>query len=148
LKSHSCALLLIVAVFVVAQEKNEWRRIFTYEDGTVLELNTSKVTFGLGKIGRVKLRVVWAKPEKVTGMPGVEYKTRLETVEFKCTQRRFRRDEMILLDTQGKPVYSYTGKMSDEWEELRPKSLMNRVFDPACALIDEKRRKPTEESPP
>jgi hypothetical protein len=126
-------------------QETEWRRIFTYEDGTVLELNTAKVTFGLGGIGRVKLRVVWAKPEKMTQGPAIYYKTRVETVEFKCTKRQFRRDEMTLLDGEGKAVYSYHGQITDEWEQPKPKTLMDRIFDPACALIDEKRRKPDEE---
>ena len=128
MKVLSCALVLISAAFVVAQEKNEWRHIFTYDDGTVLELNTSKVTFGLGEIGRVMFRVIWARPEKLTGRPAVEYKTRLETVEFNCTRRRIRRTEMILLDVEGKPVYSWAGQMSDEWEEPKTKTMMSRVF--------------------
>jgi hypothetical protein len=148
LKFYACALLLITAAFAVTQEKTEWRSVFKYEDGTSLELNTSKVTFGLGEIGRVKLRVVWAKPERLAGTPTVEYKTRLETVEFKCTQKRFRHVEMILFDAEGKAVYSWTGKMADEWQQPKPRTLMARVFDPACRLIAEKRSKPDEESPP
>ena len=141
-------LLLLLRAFVAAQEKSEWRRIFTYEDGTVLELNTAKVRFGLGEIGRVKLRVVWALPDSVPGKSALQYKTRLETIELKCSQRRFRRYDMTLLDFEDKPVYSFTGKPTDEWEEPKPRSLMNRVFDPACALLGEKRHKPDKEPGP
>ena len=55
---------------------------------------------------------------------------------------------MTLLDFENKPVYSFTGKSTDEWEQPKPKSLMNRVFDPACALLDEKRQKPDIEPRP
>jgi hypothetical protein len=148
LKSLPCILLLLLPAFVSAQERNEWRRIFTYEDGTVLELNTAKVTFGPGEIGRVKFRVVWAQPDNVPGKPGVQFKTRLETIELKCSQRRFRRYDMTLLDLQDKPVYTYTGKTTDEWEEPKAKNVMNRIFEPACALLNEQRHKPDEELGP
>ena len=140
--------LLLLTAFVAAQEKSEWRRIYTYEDGTVLELNTAKVTFGPGELGRVSFRVVWATPDKVPGKPGAQYKTRWETIEFKCSERRFRRYDMTLLDLQDKPVYSFTGKATDEWEQPKAKSLMSRVFDPACALLDEKRNQPDVEPGP
>ncbi|HXM35663.1 MAG TPA: hypothetical protein VN920_10780, partial [Pyrinomonadaceae bacterium] len=69
-------LLLLLPALVVAQEKSDWRRIYTYEDGTVLELNTAKVTFGLGEIGRVKFRLVWTTPDSVPGKAGLQYRTR------------------------------------------------------------------------
>lgn len=141
-------LLLMLPAFVAAQEKTVWRRIYTYEDGTVLELNTAKVTFGLEEIGRVKFRVVWATPDKVPGKPEVKYRTRLETVELKCSQRRYRRYDMTLLDLSDQPVYSYTGTITDEWQAPKAKSLMSRVFDPACSLLKEKRLKPDVESGP
>jgi hypothetical protein len=55
---------------------------------------------------------------------------------------------MTLLDVEDKPVYSVTGKPTEEWEAPKTKSLMSRVFDPACALLDEKRHKPAVESAP
>jgi hypothetical protein len=51
---------------------------------------------------------------------------------------------MTLLDPEGKPV-PYNGELTGEWEEVKPKSMMIRIFDPACALIEEKRRNPDEE---
>jgi hypothetical protein len=139
------AFFLVLPTLLVAQEKDEWRRVFKYEDGTLIELNASKVAFGLGQVGRVRFRVVWAKPQSPKGLPGRAYKTHLETVEFKCAERRFRRAEIILLDPQGSPVYSYKGEMADEWEGVKPKTMIHRVYDPACALIDEKRHNPDKE---
>lgn len=145
-----CTLLLILSAFVGAQGKDQWRRVFKYEDGSIIELNTSEVTFvGLGQIGRtgrVRFRVVWAKPQSPRGLPEVKYKTHLETVEFKCEEKRFRRVQVTLLDPEGKSVYSYQGEMKGEWERVMPNTMFNRISDPACDLIDEKKRNPDEET--
>ena len=148
MKLLPCALLLLLPSLPAAQEKDEWRRVVKYEDGTVIELNASRVTFGLGQIGRVRLRVTWARPRTMKEAPGGTYKTHLETVEFKCAERRFRRDEITLLDADGKSIYSYEGEETGEWEAVKPKTMMYKIIDPACALIEEKRRTPDEEPRP
>jgi hypothetical protein len=145
MKILSCALLIMMPAFLGPQEKDEWRPIFKYEDGSVIELNASKVRFGLGDLAQVQFRLIWAKPESLKGISGGSYKTRIENVEFKCKERKFKRSEMTLLDPEGKPV-PYKGEITGEWEEAKPKSIMIRVFDPACALIEETRRNPPVEN--
>jgi len=130
---------------LAAQGKDEWRRVVKYEDGSIIELNASHVTFGVGKIGRVWVRVVWAKPQSLKGDPASTYKTHLETLEFNCARGQFRRVEMTLLDPAGKPVYSYKGALTDEWEDVKPRTMPYGIIDSACALIEERRRNPVEE---
>jgi hypothetical protein len=140
-----CALALMLPVVLAAQEKDEWRRVAKYEDGSYIELNASRVTFGGGEVGRVRVRVVWAKPQSLKGAPAATYKTHLETVEFKCRQRQFRSLELTLLDPTGKPVYSYEGPATGAWVEVKPKTMPYRILEPACAMIEEKRRNPDAE---
>jgi hypothetical protein len=134
-------LLLWVSVFTVAQEKDEWRRVYTMEDA-VIDMNTSKVTFGDKRIGRVRFRWVLKKPEALKEMPGVSYKSRLETIEFKCYEERYRLDETTLLDAKGKVIRSDEQDPLAEWKAVKPGGMMERLFRPACALIESKRRKP------
>ena len=145
MKLLSCALWLTLPAAPAGQEADEWRRILKYEDGTVIELNTSRVTFGTAYSGRVRFRVVWAEPQSLKGLPETTYKTHLETVELKCRERRFRRAEITLLDADGKRVYFHEGESADAWEEVKPKRMMNVIIEPACALIEEKRRDPVAE---
>ena len=140
-----CALALMLPVSLAAQGRDEWRRVAKYEDSSYIELNASRVTFGVGEIGRVRVRVVWAKPQGLKGAPGATYKTHLETAEFKCRQRQFRRLELTLLDPTGKPVYSYGGPVAGAWVDVKPKTMPYRILEPACALIEEKRRNPDAE---
>jgi hypothetical protein len=128
-------------LFVSAQEKDKWQRIYTYED-SIVEMNKSKVVFVNNNIGRVDFRTVFKKPEPLREKPGVKYKTRLETIEFKCAERRYRIYQLTLLDDKGKAVYSYEMKPEEEW--LAPKSggMMSNFMSSACSLISEKRRNP------
>lgn len=138
-----CALLL--PALLAAQVKDEWRRVAKYEDGSYIELNASRVTFGVGETAKVRFRVIWVKPQTLKGVSGPTYKTHLETIEFNCKERRFRRVELTLLDAAGKTVYAYDGPPTGAWEAVKPKTVPHRIIDPACALIEEKRLNPDTE---
>ena len=97
----------------------------------------------------MRFRVVWTELDSVPGKSGVKYKTRLETIELKCAQRRFRRYGYDVARCRRQ------ARLLGHWQTNRgvgkhrkTKSLMSRVFDPACALLDEKRHKPAVESAP
>jgi hypothetical protein len=134
-------LLLWFSLYLTAQEKEQWRRVYTMEDAFV-DINTAKVTFGERNIGRVRFRWVLAKPEALEEPPGVRYKTRLETIEFKCDERRYRLAETTLLDTKGKLIRTDEQDPLAEWKALKPGGIMEKLFSPACGLIQQKRRKP------
>jgi hypothetical protein len=143
MKALICALLLALPASATAQEKGKekWQRVYTYDDGFI-EMDTSKVTFGSAKIGRVRFRTVFSKPEALKGAPGVKYKSRLETIEFKCAEKSYRIYEVTLLNPQGKPVQSYEREVTEEWKAVKFGSMMEKLFAPACNLIEEKRRNP------
>jgi hypothetical protein len=148
MRLFTCALVLMLPALPSTQERDEWRRVAKYEDGSYIELNASRVTFGLGEGGRVRVRVVWAKPQSLKGSPDATYKTRLETVEFKCRQKQFRRLDLTLLDPAGRPVYTYEGPETGAWLDVKPKTMPYRILEPACTLIEEKRRNPDAEPRP
>ena len=141
----TCTLSLMLSALAGSQEDEKWRRIYTFEDAA-LEMNVSKVSFGTGKIGRVRFRTVLSKPEALKEMSGVKYKSRLETIEFKCAERQYRVYETSLLDPKGKAIKSFEMGMSEEWKAVKSGSMAGRMYAPACKLIDEKRRNPGEES--
>jgi len=134
-------ILILPAATSSQEEKEKWQRIYTGED-SVIEINVSKVTFGDRNIGRVRFRTVLSKSQAVKNMPAEKYKSRLETIEFKCTEKRYRIYETSLIDSQGKAIQSDEGDLSEEWKVLKRGGMMERLFGPACRLIDEKRLNP------
>jgi surface-adhesin protein E len=131
----------ILQTSTTAQERIRWQRIYTSED-SVIEMNLSTVTFGLKQIARVRFRTTFSKAQPLREMPGRKYKSRFETIEFKCSERRYRIYETGLLDSTGKPLQVYEVNLSDDWKAVRPGSMMERLSGPACNLIAEKRRNP------
>jgi hypothetical protein len=131
----------MLTVLIAAQGKDKWRRIYTYDDSTI-EMNMSRVTFGLGDDGRVIFRTVWSKPGVLKEMPGAQYKSRHETIEFRCSERRYRVIESTFFDPKGKPIKTVELDPSTKWEFVKRGGMMERLFGPACGLIDEKRRNP------
>jgi hypothetical protein len=148
------ALLVIAPLLIGAQEEKErWQRIYTSEE-SIIEMNLSKVTFGASPVARVRFRTIFSKSQRVGGKTSIEYKTRLETIEFKCqifdagsehypvNATRYRLYEASLLDTKGQLVKSFEGKPSEDWKEVKFGSMMEKLSLPACKLIEEKRRNP------
>jgi hypothetical protein len=134
-------ILLMVRIPIQAQEKDKWQRVYTGDDA-VIDMKVSQVTFEIGSSGRVKFRTILSKPEILKEMPGVKYKRRLETIEFRCGERTYRVFEATLLDSKGQPIQSYEAKLSQDWKILKAEGMMGRLFASACKLIAEKRRNP------
>lgn len=137
----SALLLLWLSIFVAAQEKEQWRRVYTLDDATI-EMNAAQVTYGERKIGRVTFRWTWSKLQRLGETPEVKYKTRLEITEFRCEERRYRTYETRLLDSNGKTLRTIEQDPLAEWKAVKFGSIMEKLFNPACALIESKRRKP------
>jgi len=83
----------------------EWYRVYTFDD-SVIEMNTAQVTFGGKDIGRVRLRWTFDQPEALSGEPQLKYKSRLEVMEFNCSQRRYRLYDLTFYDAAGKVIRS------------------------------------------
>jgi len=133
-------LLLFAFLFfptsLFAQQLPEWYRVYTFDE-SIIEMNTSNVIIG-GDIGRVTFRWTFDQPEVLNGNPQLTYKTRLETIEFKCTDQRYRYYEVRLLDSSGKTIHSELMSPPYEWHEIKSRNVMATMSGEACRLIQEK----------
>lgn len=134
-------LFLFTSTAFIGQEKEKWQRVYTYED-SIIELNATKVLFVNNNIGRVTFRTVWSKPQNLREKPSVKFKTRLETIEFKCAERRYRIYQVTLLDSKGKSLESYEMDEAEEWKTAKPVGIMERLMGFGCRLVVEKKRNP------
>lgn len=140
-------LLLFTSILIAAQDKDkveqkdEWKRVYTYED-SIIEMNATKVVFVNNNVGRVEFRTVWSKSQKIREKPGIKYKTRLETIELKCAENRYRIYQVKLLDDKGKTVDSYEMDENEEWKTPKSGGIMVRLIDFGCRIVAGKKRNP------
>lgn len=133
-----CALLFLLAAPVSPQEKDKWERVYTLEDATIA-MNSTRVEFAADGAGRIQFRWNFSKPQSLEGSQETKYKTRVETVEFRCERRRYRLVAFTLFDTKGKEVLSKELKQDEtEWKFVKSGGMMERLMGPACKLIGEK----------
>ena len=138
------ATLLLFAVLLSptslwAQQLPEWYRVYTFDESTI-DMNTSKVLLG-GDIGRVKFRWTFDQPEALRGNPQLKYKSRLEEIEFNCSEKRYRLYEVTYLNAVGKIIGSEEMSPPYKWLLIRSGSVIGDMFGPACELIESKIRK-------
>lgn len=145
----------MLPVSIAAQsEKERWQRVYTSED-SIIEIDESRVTFGSAQIGRVRFRTIFSQPQVLEEKSALKYKTRLETIEFRCAEKPadvlkivpsmpiyYRLYEAELLDAKGKVLRTYEWDPSEDWRSVKFGSMMEKMSVPACKLIDEKRRNP------
>lgn len=139
--SMTAFFMLLLASFAAGQEKEQWRRVYTLDDGTI-EINSSKVMYGERNVARVTFRWTWDKPQRLKEMPEASYKIQLETMEFRCDERRYRIYETKLLDSKGNTLRTIEQDPSAEWSAVKFGGFMEKLFSPACGLIESKRHNP------
>ena len=137
----ACILFLLLLTNYAIQEPDEWQRIYTLEDSAV-DVSNSNIVFGTDFTGRIRFRITLSKPEPVSKNATVKYKTVIETIEFKCTERQYRIFDVKRFDSKGNIVDSTETERSMDWKDIRPRSMMDKFFTPGCATITEKKRNP------
>jgi hypothetical protein len=125
--------LLAVANWNYTQAKDQWQRVYTGED-SIIELNTGSLRFESGNILRVEYRTVFSKAETIGGGAGEKYKTRVEKIDFRLTDFRYRFHEINLLDPSGKIIQTKTLDGADDWRVFKPGGITERLFNAACAV--------------
>jgi hypothetical protein len=119
---------------IQAQEpKGKWKRVFTGE-GSIIELNVATPRFEPSHAMRVDFRTTFSKPEKLTSTSDLRYKTRLETIDFKLREKRYRLFETTILDEAGKSLSSYKATIEDDWRVIKPGGVMERLFNAVRVL--------------
>jgi len=116
-----------------AQAKEPWQRVYTGDD-SVIELNTATARFGPGNLLRAEFRTILSKAESVGGQRGEKYKTRLEKIDFRLTDRRYRFVEISLLDSSGKTIQTKTTDASEEWRQVKAGGITERLYEAAAGL--------------
>lgn len=115
------------------QTKDKWHRVYTGE-GSVIEINASSLRFQPDHVLRVQFRTVLSNPESLGGSSGEKYKTRVEAIEFKLDEGRYRISDATLLDSSGKELQWYTTDKMREWRVLKPGGITERLFNAARAM--------------
>ncbi len=133
-------LLSLILTVVSGQEKDKWKRVYTYDDSFV-EVNESKVIIVDNKIVRVLFRTTYSKQQSLRGKPNVKYKTMFESIEFKCEQRLYRQHQLVYRDSKGIEVETYESKQDEEWRSTTSSGSMRRFMSFGCQLGDDQRRK-------
>src|SRR6266516_760699 len=127
-----CILVSLPVSAPAQSEKDRWQRVYTGED-SIIEVNTSSLSFEPKHILRVQFRTVFSKPENLQEKSGTKYKTRLETIEFKLISG-YRLYATSLLDATGKTVQSYQANSSEDWKVMKDGGIMQRMFHAAQEL--------------
>ena len=115
------------------QTKDKWHRVYTGE-GSIIEINSSSLQFQPDHVLRVQFRTILSNPEYLGGASGEKYKTRLEAIEFKLDEGRYRISDTTLLDANGKELQWYTTDKMREWRVLKSGGVTERLFNAARAM--------------
>ncbi len=137
---------LALAIFLsstplLAQQPPEWSRVYTFDD-SIIEMNNSLVTFGGDHTGRVRFRWSFNEPEALSGEPRLKFQSRLEVVEFDCSGKRYRPFEVTSFDAAGKVIRFEEMNPPGLWSPLTFGTMMEKLFAPACQLIELTRHPP------
>lgn len=136
LKRFGATLVLCVLAGAIANHthaKDPWQRVYTGDD-SLIELNTATARFGPGNLLRAEFRTIFSKAETIGGQRGATYKTRLEMIDFRLTDRRYRFVEISLLDPSGKTIQTKTTHASEEWRPVKPGGITERLYNAAATL--------------
>lgn len=125
--------LIVITVLQAQETKDKWQRVYTGED-SIIEINVSHYTFEPNRLMRIEIRTTLTTPEKISSTSETRYKTRLEKIDFKLNERRYRVSETTIIDPTGKTLSSYQLPVNDEWRVIKPGGIMERLFSAARVL--------------
>lgn len=119
----------------------EWFRVYTYDD-SIIELNTNYVMFSNQKTERVRFRWSFQSLQTLDEKTEVKYQTILEEVQLDCRNKDFRLYSAQWLNKKGDVVANKTYEADKDLEDVRFGSMMDKFFEPACKLIELRKREP------
>jgi hypothetical protein len=124
-----------------AQTPPEWQRVYTFDD-SFIEMNAFWMLNDSDGVFRVTFRWSFARPQAVRGNPTLTYKSRLDVFQFNCAERRSRLYEAHIVNAKGESVTLVWRDAAGDWRPVSPGSMTERLFAPACKLIESKLRLP------
>lgn len=127
-------LIPISSTSLTAQQLPTWYRVYTFDE-SIIEMNTSLVTFISKDISRVRFRWTLDQPAALNGEPKLKYKSRLEVFEFNCSLQRYRPYHLTFVDATGNIVRLEEMNPPAEWRHVVSGSMMAKLYGPACELV-------------
>lgn len=129
--------VLLTAIFVISgltgiAQDDPWLRVFTDEQ-SVIDVNRSSLVLESNRVIRAEFRTQLSTPEPVPEKLGINYQTRLDSIQFSVKDDRYRIAESKLLDESGKTVMSYSSSDIDNWKSLGGRTA-RRLFSAAGQL--------------
>src|SRR5215471_5838913 len=106
--------LLLSSTILVAQQRPIWERVYTFDE-SFIDMNTQEVVHIGPGAGRVKFRWTFGQPETYDRDQRIKYKTRLEVIDFNCSENKFRPYDITFLDTRGKVVAYEANFWLSDW---------------------------------
>jgi hypothetical protein len=127
-------LIFAVTTCTVGQQKSDWQRAYVFDE-SVIEMNMrSVVVTGLG-FGLAVFRWRFDKSQNYSLDPKIKYRTRVERIEFNCTDHTFRTYDQALVNAQGKVVRYDANYWLGDWQKTSSSVVMSTIEVPACAAI-------------
>lgn len=133
--------ILLSSTSLTSQQLPTWYRVYTFDE-SIVEMNTSLVTFISKDISRVRFRWTFDRLKALNGEPQLKYKSRLEVIEFNCSEQRYRPYHLTFLDATGNIVRLEEMNPPGEWRSATSGSMMEKLFRPACELVKRKTSPP------
>ena len=134
--------VILFQTSIFSQTLPEWLRVQTFDDKSIVELNTDYVMFSTDKTGRVRFRWTYIELQNLGGKEQIKYQSLISEYRFDCQENRFQIYTNQFFDAQGKLVHSAVYKPTDEWRSARSSNTVKKLIEPACKLIDLRKREP------
>lgn len=120
---------------VVAQQPSEWSRVHTFDD-SIIEMNTSLLTPVTKDVTRARFRWTFDELQTLSGTPALKYKSKLEVLEFSCSQNLARTYHVTFYSADGSIV-----RIDDrpgEWRNVHDSGMLEKFSAAACDLVTKK----------
>jgi len=140
-------LLLILILFLaqtaaMSQTLPEWFRVHTFDDKSVIELNTDYVMFSTDKTGRVRFRWIYAESQNLNRDSRIQYQSVIQEIAFDCENQKYSIYETKWFNGEGKLLQTAKAKPDENWKFVRSPSIMTELYPQACKLINLRKREP------
>jgi hypothetical protein len=134
--------LLLMQIAALAQTLPEWFRVHTFDDKSIVELNTNYVMFSTTKTERVRFRWIYDKPQNLSRDSKIQYHSILQEIAFDCRNNKYRIYETKYFDADEKLIQTVSPKETGEWKAVYSGKIIGKLFSQACKLIELRKREP------
>ncbi len=123
------ALAILIPTSLGQNDADQWLRVFTNEE-SIIDVNRTSLVLEQNQVITAQFRTKLLVSEAVPGKKGIQFQTRLDSIQFSIKDRRYRISESNLLDASDKVVSSYS---SSGWKPLWGRT-GDRLFSAAKQL--------------